>query len=461
MTTRLLLAGACVTLVACAAKPPVDPPAATWKPGVVYQTARSASARGLLDRKGLIHAHSVYSHDACDGDPQPDGGINQPCFEDFRRDLCRAKHDFVFLTDHSTHFSSGEFPDVLLYRADRGDQLVTHGAGPTANWAACPDAPPALVMAGAETSPMMPVGLEAHVAGRGDIYGADGPAALNTVKAAGAVALVAHTEGWTPDRLVSLPLDGFEMFNLHQNTFKNAGIVAELVLNKVDKGDFDGLPEPDAFFTAFVLDDDIYATTWGTVLARGVKRVTTMGTDCHRNTFPQLLQDGERVDSYRRMMIGFSNHLLVRPKADGSWDDRDLKDALRAGRLYGAFDFLGTPEGFDFTATSAGATHEMGDEVSLAAGVTLNVTRPHVKDLDPAVEAPVVRVRLLKAREGGWDEVAVADQGDLAFTVTEPGAYRAEVRLTPKHLRPFIGRRADFIKAERPWVYSNALYVTP
>jgi hypothetical protein len=275
------------------------------------------------------------------------------------------------------------------------------------------------------------------------------------------VALVAHTEGWTPDRLVSLPLDGFEMFNLHQNTFKNAGIVAELILNKVDKGDFDGLPEPDAFFTAFVLDDDIYATTWGTVLARGVKRVTTMGTDCHRNTFPQLLQDGERVDSYRRMMIGFSNHLLVRPKADGSWDDRDLKDALRAGRLYGAFEFLGTPEGFDFTATSAGATHEMGEEVSLAAGVTLNVARPHVKDLDPAVDAPVVRVRLLKAREGGWDQVAVADQGDLAFTVTEPGAYRAEVRLTPKHLRPFIGRRADFIKAERPWVYSNALYVTP
>ena len=27
-------------------------------------------------------------------------------------------------------------------------------------------------------------------------------------------------------------------------------------------------------------------TTWGTVLARGTKRVTTMGSDCHRNTFP-------------------------------------------------------------------------------------------------------------------------------------------------------------------------------
>jgi hypothetical protein len=293
------------------------------------------------------------------------------------------------------------------------------------------------------------------------VYGADGAAPIEAVKGAGAVALVAHTEGWTPEQLVSLPLDGFEMFNLHRNSLKNAGIAAELILNKVDKGDFDGLPEPDAFFTAFVLDDEVYEATWGTTLARGVRRVTTMGTDCHRNTFPQLLQDGERVDSYRRMMIGFSNHLLVRPKADGSFDDRDLKAALRAGRLYGAFDFLGTPDGFDFTATAGGAVHELGDEVSLAQGVTLTLVVPGVRDLDPSAEPPVLRARLLKAREGGWDEVATAAEGTLRFTVREPGAYRAEVRMTPKHLRAFIGRRADFIKAERPWVYSNAIYVTP
>lgn len=450
----------CAALAACTQAPPSEPPP-TWKPGVVYQTARAAGPRGLLDRKGLIHAHSVYSHDACDGQPlEADGGINQACFDDFRRDLCRAKHDFVFLTDHNTHFSEFDFPDVLLYRADRGDALVTHGEGPTANWAACPDAPPALILAGTETA-MMAVGLEAHVDGRGAVYGADGAASLEAVKAAGAVALEAHTEDWTPEQLVSLPLDGFEMFNLHRNSLKNAGIAAELILNKVDKGDFDGLPEPDAFFTAFVLDDDVYAATWGTALARGVKRVTTMGTDCHRNTFPQLLQDGERVDSYRRMMIGFSNHLLVTPKADGSWDDRDLKDALRARRLYGSFDFLGTPDGFDFTATAGGVVHELGDEVPLAGGVTLQVATPTVRDLDPAADPPVVRTLLLKAREGGWDEVAQTTGATLSFTVTEPGAYRAEVRMTPKHLRPFIGRRADFIKAERPWVYSNAIYVTP
>ncbi|MCC6334833.1 MAG: hypothetical protein IT380_12715 [Myxococcales bacterium] len=96
MPSRLALV-CCAVFAACSSKPP-DVAKGAWKPGVVFQTAREVNARGFLDRKGLIHAHSVNSHDACDGEPRVDGGINEPCFGDFRRDLCRAKHDFVFLT---------------------------------------------------------------------------------------------------------------------------------------------------------------------------------------------------------------------------------------------------------------------------------------------------------------------------------------------------------------------------
>ena len=39
-------------------------------------------------------------------------------------------------------------------------------------------------------------------------------------KSAGAVVLVAHTEDWTPEQLTTLPLDGFEMYNLHANTLQ-------------------------------------------------------------------------------------------------------------------------------------------------------------------------------------------------------------------------------------------------
>ena len=455
----LLLASACGTRN-------TQPLPTSWSPGVVFQAERAPNARGLLDRHGLVHAHTPYSHDACDGKPRDANGVyDESCAQDFRRGLCQARHDFAFLTDHPSSFTDGEFPEVLQSRAAKGDVLVSHGARPTANRLACPDGTAPLILAGTESSWMMPVGLDEHAAAtpsaRRDIYDSDTSNAQEQVKAKGAVALIAHTEGWTADRLSTLPIDGFEMYNLHANTFKNAGEVADLLLNHIDKGDSTGLPVPDAFFASYVLEDTTYTETWGSTLARGVKRVTTMGTDCHRNSLPQLLQDGERDDSYRRMMIAFSNHLLVKPQADGTWDDRDLKDALRAGRLYGVFEFMGYAKGFDFVAVEAGAEHEMGETVSLANGVTLRVTMPSIQQLDPAAPAPTLTLRLLRARDGGWDEVASTTDASLEHVATAAGAYRAEVRIVPRHLRPYIGTRVGYVKNERPWVYSNAIYVAP
>jgi hypothetical protein len=450
----------CFTSLCCAAPPKSEPPTPLWIPGVVYRTERVPTSRGFLDRRGLVHAHSIYSNDACDGQPKnASGAYDQDCLNDFRRDVCTSKHDFVFLTDHSDSFRDNEFPDVVLYRASEGDTLVTHGAGPTANRLACAGSESVLIMAGTETA-TMPVGLENHVGNR-NLYGSTSSAAILAAKEAGAVSLVSHTENWTPEELVSMPLDGFEMFNLHRNSRQNAGIAAELVLGKIEVGDFEGLPHPDAFFTAFVLDDPTYLSTWGTVLARGVKRVTTMGTDCHRNSFRQKLQDGERIDSYRRMMSMFSNHLLVRPNADGSFDDRSLKEALRARRLYGTFDFLGSPTGFDFFAAEGDGTREMGETASISAGAVLEVKTPRVRDLDPSVTAPTITAKLWLAKEGGWDEVASTTEPTLRFAPTLPGAYRAEVRILPSHFKPFIGRRGDFIRSDRPWVLSNAIWITP
>ena len=126
------------------ATPPEPPPPeghipAGWAPGVAVQNPRDPDPRGWIHRRGLIHAHSVYSHDACDGEPRDEetDAINEPCFDDFRRDLCASKHDFVMLSDHRDSFTRTEYPDTLLYRADRGDTLVERDGGPVANWAAC------------------------------------------------------------------------------------------------------------------------------------------------------------------------------------------------------------------------------------------------------------------------------------------------------------------------------------
>ena len=447
-----------LVLAACG-KPTVPPVLPVpWQPGTVIRLDRTPNARGYLELRGLVHVHSIYSHDACDNAPRDDAGVyNQSCLEDFRKGVCGSQDDFFFLTDHGTSFAQNEFPDVLLFDSTKGDALVDRGSGPSANWLACPGAAPALVMAGTETN-TMPVGLEHHVATR-DFYGSTDDQALDAFHAEGGVTLVAHTEQWTVDQLTNFHLDGFEMFNLHRNALKNAGVAADLVLNYADKGMLDGLMHPDLFLAAFVLDDDTYLTTWGTVLARGTKRVTTMGSDCHRNTFPQLLQDGERIDSYRRMMSAFSNHLLVHPKSDGSWDDRDLKEALKGGRNFGVFEFMGYAEGFDFVAMEGTTPREIGQTASLSNGVTLKATMPKVKNLDPAAEPPALKLSMLKAREGGWDEVGSITQGTLEFPVTQAGAYRVEVRMVPKHLKAFAGKKGAFFTAERPWVMSSALYV--
>jgi hypothetical protein len=441
-----------------------DPQGATgdfWTPSVRH--AAPTAPRDLVDVRGLIHAHSVYSHDACDGEPRAGedelGAINEECFDDFRRDICNVKHDYVMLTDHDTSFTHTPFPDVLLYRADRGDELVERAGAPMANRMSCPDGRKILVMAGTESN-TMPVGLEGHVGAtpeeRDAIYNSLEPKDLALLKDAGAVLLVAHTEDWTPEQLVDLPLDGFEMYNLHANLMGNIGKAAVLI-TQLDNPE--ELPHADLTLMPLLEEDPIYLERWGTVLARGARRVTTMGTDCHRNSLPTKLPDGERIDSYRRMMLWFSNHLLIQPNTDGSWDDVDLKEALKAGRLYGVFEMFGYPEGFDFHAMASGAIHDVGAEVSAADSPQLMVALPTIRDLDPSASKPEITLRLLKAKEGGWSVVAEGTSA-LAETVTEPGAYRAEVRIRPRHLTGYLGAHTDLAEESFPFIYSNAIYVT-
>jgi hypothetical protein len=201
------------------------------------------------------------------------------------------------------------------------------------------------------------------------------------------------------------------------------------------------------------------------VLASGVERVTTMGTDCHRNTFPQMLEDGDRIDSFERLMKWFGNHLLIEPDDQGEWGPDQARDALAGGRLYGVFEFLGHPEGFAYLGEQNGDVFEMGSVLSLAEGaVTLRVVAPVVMARDPATTTPVMQVRLLKADPAGWQEVGFTANlegtvEDLVFEVVEPGAYRAEVRMLAHHLEGLVGKHEELLDVANPWVYGNAIYI--
>lgn len=463
---HLIVGVAALVLAGCSDTPepaPAPPSPKGWTPGKVLASPQVAT-RGWIDVRGIIHAHSVYSHDACDGMPREGadelGAINQPCFDDFREALCAVAHDFVMLTDHSTSFSDTEFPEVLLYREERGDQLLERNGGPVANLAGCDGAANTMVLAGTETN-FMPVGLEGHVAEdiaeRKAIYSADTPQAIEQLQSQGAVVLLQHTEDWTAEQLSDLGADGFEMYNLHANAIVGAGGAASLLAKQSTP---ELLPHPDLVLLPIVNEDKRYLERWGTVLAGGARSVTTMGTDVHQNTFAQELPDGERIDSYRRMMQWFSNHLLLDESKADSWSDSDLKDALRSGRLYGSFDVFGYPGGFDFHADAAGALVEMGQEASLASGVELVVERPYVRDLDPDGVQPEISLVVLRAKENGWDVVTQSSES-LTAAISETGAYRVEVRIRPRHLAPYLSSYVELAEQDFVWIYSNAIHVVP
>jgi hypothetical protein len=434
-------------------------PAGPWQPGTVYPSDPGPHPRGWLDRRGLMHTHSPYSHDACDEMPRDaEGNIDAECFEDLRRGMCQTKHDFVMLTDHRDSFSDSTFPDVLLFDEARGDVLVERGGGPVASWAGCDGAAPVLVMAGCEAG-TLPVGIEGHVPGdHSQVYGEVTPAAIMTLKDQGAVVLVAHTEEWTVEQLEMLPLDGFEMYNLHANTFLNIGEVGILLQMLQDEDP--GLPHSDLALFPFFSEDPDYLARWGSVLAHGTRRVTTMGTDAHRNTLPQPMPDGERVDSFRRMMQGFSNHLLVQPDARGEWDDAAAKEALRSGRLYGVFEYMGYAQGFDAYVDAGGDAIEMGGEASLGDAPEIRAVAPQVQELDPEGPAPEITVHVMRAIEGGFEEVASGDD-ELAYVPDAEGAYRVEARIVPHHLAPWLGNYAADAETARVWIYANPFYVVP
>jgi hypothetical protein len=423
-----------------------------YHPWIVLPSSEIPAPREWQLRRGIIHIHSPYSHDACDGEPFTDGVRNEECFLQLRQALCDNAQDFAFLTDHASTFADHEYPEVLLYAA--GDTLIERGGIPVANRIPCGDGRDVIIAAGTEQG-SMPIGLEHHVgdtpADRHTAYDDVTPAGIEALEAAGAVALVAHTEGWEVDTLLGLPLDGIEIYNLHQNMIDGFGEVLNMIM-ALYHAQWNA-PVTELLLAAIFVESDADLLRWSKMLTLR-PTVGVLATDVHRNSFPGISPDGERYDSYRRLTHWFANYVLL---PAGAVDDLALKDAIRHGRLYGVFDYLGYAIGFDFRAETAATTYEMGDEVPAGETCTLHLTLPTVHALDPAGAQPVIRGRILRSNDGTWDEVAAGTE-DLQYTAT-PGVYRAEVRIVPEHLRPWLNLRADRWVVERPWVYSNPIYV--
>jgi hypothetical protein len=132
-------------------------------------------------------------------------------------------------------------------------------------------------------------------------------------------------------------------------------------------------------------------------------------------------------DPYERSFRYVSTHILA-----GKLAERDVRDALRAGRAYVSHDWLCDPTGFAFVAQTSGKTVSiMGDEVSMKPGL-------EIKAETPAACA-------LKLFRNG-EEIKRVEGRNIDLKLKEAGVYRVE----------------GWLEADgemRPWIYSNPIYV--
>ncbi|MEQ1501431.1 MAG: hypothetical protein ABMB14_04330 [Myxococcota bacterium] len=407
--------------------------------------------RGHHQLRTIVHLHSPWSHDACDNDPQPDGVVNEPCLEDLRRGLCDAGIDAAFVTDHPAY--AAEQPYDQLVHPRPGDVPVEHGSRLT-----CDDGRSVLWMPGIEDE-LMPLSLDRHVAGNDAVendrlYNGYDAEAVEAERDAGAAVFVAHTEQRALDDLIRLQdagMAGVEVFNLHAMFAPDIrqdalgldpiGWVSDIL--PFTAADQTG--EPDLLMLGVLQAQPPSLASWDALLARA-PTTGVAGTDAHQNVLPVPLRDGERGDSYRRMLRWFSNVVL----ADGDAPD-DLQAAIASGRTYVAFEILGTPAGFDAHLERPDGT--IGEPGSTSPDGTVVVTCPTLDPRSPhGLDAPEITVHVLK--DGAkWQE------GCGSWPADGPGVYRVEVEIVPHHLRPFLGDDPEIWLHPYPWIYGNALRV--
>lgn len=404
-------------------------------PGVVPPVPWGPENRGFLHLRGIVHAHSIYSHDGCASDAPPIGSeASLQCLAEMRAAPCLAGIDFLMQTDHPSNVADTPFLDTLHYQPEDGDAIMKdEEERPLANRVTCPQG--SLVdrfyfyvgtEGGGKNMPVAlagPIPPEVFSTGYADsVPLAQARAAVAQVHALGGVALAAHTEEGdiSVERIVALPLDGMEIYNFHANILKAIDNFDRLLLlDRFMGAAGPGRPLADLSLLTFLqpttrdVEKFDQAVSLGFAGSSGpdgsplmpLHLVHIAANDVHRNVeFPVMcpegvqpdnfcgtladsgypefavflatggpfpLNDGDRLDSYVRSYKWFSNHLFVNA------DDPDrIRKALRKGHGFSAFDGLGYPQGFDFFAVSGSDVHEMGDEFAFAEGTTLYLRAP-------------------------------------------------------------------------------------
>ncbi len=486
------------------------------------------TGRGWQWGRTVVHIHSAFSHDACDGEIDVTGKANPDCLQQFRDALCASTLDVAFVTDHPAHMSEFPFEKLLNYRQDLGDKLLGPVGAPQANLIQCPatkevPAHPLIVTVGFEANHLMPVGLHHHVSPTefegGSLSDAvtltDVQAHVAAVKSAGALVVNAHSEETdvSAQRLVDSGIDAMEIYNIHANFLTViGGQGGKPKLGKVFElehflGPKETSPWPDLVLMIMLdMQPEAAYEKWHTVLAQ--KHVTALvGNDVHRNVkleaycgpggqyegvckpfadkYPNLVKllteggmpmmaDGDRIDSYRRMLRLVSDRVLVSSGTATEDKVEAYKGAWRDGHNWVVFDLLGEPDDFDMVGKAGETWVEMGGKLHIGDVLWLRTPRRAYPatwmpwseaDTRNAADPTEIRTLLWRTTTDGQPAQVVQEYKGFAqvasYKLDKPGRYHLEVRMTPRHLRPWLKALGQYADAEQRWVVGNPTEVAP
>jgi hypothetical protein len=468
----LCLAGAaCLGLACRAASAGGETGAPAWPDTLPAATAFGAP-RGLAPVRAVLHVHSVYSHDACDEAPVDEAGRpDEACLARFKQAICTARLGAVFLTEHDRRLVEADsLADALLLRD--GDSRVLVEGELRAARIPCPSGSgDALLFPGAENQ-LMPIALDSLPRGtreeKRSFYDADTAGTAEVYRSYGAVVLLPHSEDEPLATIAALDPDGIEIYNPHANfAFKHRvhqglsrfGAIRDILPFYLRTT----AAHPDLALLPMFRANRAAIDRWDALLSSGRDLFGFGASDAHENSLPWKMADGDRGDSYARMLPWVTNVLLVRaagpegavdPVAAG--DAAGIEEAVRAGRFYVALEAWGTPTGFDFRLERPGGVAEMGAAVQLEPGQRLVVELPRVAGLAPGQPAPEIRARLYRIG-GGRRTIVAESSGRIEHAVRATGAYRVEVGIVPRHLEPWLGG-SGYLR-EVTWIYANPIRV--
>ncbi|MBI3811024.1 MAG: CehA/McbA family metallohydrolase [Nitrospirae bacterium] len=346
------------------------------------------SVGGYRDFPGVVHVHSLLSHDS------------KGTMDEIIEGAKQAGLAFVVMTDHHNpriyrQAFEGWFDGILVIR---GSEIIKSCDGRT----------------GDTCNSLLVLGIKDYI----DHKTLTMQQIIGAVKRQGGLAFVAHPKGF---RDWDAPgLDGMEIYDILDDAVDHPWRFPKYFFDI----EYSFRSYPEQVFLSIVDRPDENLKKWDE-LSQQKRWVGLAGNDAHQNI--RVL--GRRIDPYRLSFRLVRTHILVK-----ELNETEVLHALAVGHAYVAFDLISDATGFGFWAEDGAFEGIQGDEIKLKQGLKLKIESPVAGWIELIRNGTVIRT---------------AEASSLTLPVEEAGAYRVQVSLKiGGRWQPWIFSNPIYVRAD-------------